>query len=214
LRMYRRNKPADLAIARPAPAPETDALLEFSRTVLRQFRQESGHYCWQVLVAEDPARLRSWREVFGDERRDYAEAMRAHYHEGPPRDWRDRYVSPYAAAHPLEDFAETWAYYMHVLALVSGGRARRPGTGRDRDALALGMVATREAGFRALLRRCLPALLRARRGRRKAREASDPRPIAPPPAVMRKLAWVHRLVQDSLEGMQAAQPLRLAWDAG
>jgi hypothetical protein len=197
-----------------APPRDADALLEFSRTVLRQFRQESGHYYWQVLVAEDPARLRGWREVFGDERRDYAEAMRAHYHEGPPRNWQEEYVSPYASAHPLEDFAETWAHYMYVLALVPSTNARQSRVGRDRDALALGMVAVREAGFRALLRRCLPALLRARRGRRKAREANDLRPIAPPPRVMRKLAWVHRLVQDSLVGMQPAPSPRLAWNMG
>src|SRR5690606_22367572 len=71
-------------VARTAGAstPSADALLEYSRTVLRQFRRESGHYYWQVLVADDPRRLHSWREVFGDERCDYAEAMRAHYHAG------------------------------------------------------------------------------------------------------------------------------------
>ena len=34
-----------------------------------------------------------------------------HHDEGPPSDWRERFVSGYASAHPWEDFAETWAHY-------------------------------------------------------------------------------------------------------
>ena len=206
---------APLAHSFPHDAPATrdpDALLAFSRAVLRQFRQESGHYYWQILVAEDPARLRSWREVFGDERRDYAEAMRAHYHAGPPANWREDYVSPYASAHPWEDFAETWAHYLYVLSLVATTDVRRAiEPARGWEALALGTVAARDAGFRALLRRCLPAMLRARRKRR-GHGTGDPRPLAPSPTVMRKLAWVHRLVLDALAGMQALREPRLAWD--
>jgi len=195
-------------IARPAER-DPDALLEFSRSVLRQFRRESGHYYWQVLVADDPGRLHSWREVFGDERRDYAQAMRAHYHAGPPANWRHEYVSPYASAHPWEDFAETWSYYMQVLALVSQADARRSlEPGPAPQAMALGTIAARDAGFRALLRRCLPAVLRARRRDRQDRE--DRRPLAPPPRVIRKLAWIHCLVQDALAGMQAMPTPRLA----
>src|SRR5690606_15220533 len=82
---------------------------------------------------------------------------------------------------------------------------------RGWEALALGTVAARDAGFRALLRRCLPAMLRARRKRR-GHGTGDPRPLAPSPTVMRKLAWVHRLVLDALAGMQALREPRLAWD--
>ena len=212
MRTYRHHPLAHSIPRDVPPSREPDALREFSRAVLRQFRRESGHYYWQVLVAEDPARLRSWRKVFGDERRDYAEAMRAHYHAGPPSNWCDAYVSPYACAHPWEDFAETWAHYLYVLTLVATTDARRSiEPVRGEEVIALGTIATRDAGFRALLRRCLPAMLRARRSRRR-KGTGDLRPLAPSATVMRKLAWVHRLVLDALASMQAVREPRLAWD--
>jgi hypothetical protein len=56
----------------------------------------------------DGGRLDRAREVFGDDRADYGQALQRHYNEGPPADWQERYVSTYATAHPWEDFAETW----------------------------------------------------------------------------------------------------------
>ena len=34
--------------------------------------------------------------------------------QGPPSDWRERFVSGYASSHPWEDWAETWAHYLHM----------------------------------------------------------------------------------------------------
>ena len=31
-----------------------------------------------------------------------------------PADWRDRFVSGYASSHPWEDWAESWAHYLHM----------------------------------------------------------------------------------------------------
>lgn len=83
------------------------------RTLLGHFRHESGHYYWDRLIAGGP-HLEAFRERFGDERADYAEALKAHHDAGPPDDWPDRFVSAYAAAHPWEDWAETWAHYLHM----------------------------------------------------------------------------------------------------
>ena len=33
----------------------------------------------------------------------------------PPADWQERFVSAYASAHPWEDWAETWAHYLHMI---------------------------------------------------------------------------------------------------
>lgn len=85
------------------------------RTVLGHFRHEIGHYYWQLLVAPNPERLNAFRERFGDERADYGEALDRHYNEGPPNDWRAQYVSAYATSHPWEDFAESWAHYLHIV---------------------------------------------------------------------------------------------------
>ena len=83
------------------------------RTLLGHFRHEVGHYYWDRLIPgtewEEP-----FRALFGDERADYAAALKANYDSGPPADWRDRHISAYASSHPWEDWAETWAHFMHI----------------------------------------------------------------------------------------------------
>jgi hypothetical protein len=83
------------------------------RTLLGHFRHESGHYYWERLLARGD-RLDAFRERFGDERADYAAALQRHYEEGPSADWQARFISAYASAHPWEDWAETWAHYLHM----------------------------------------------------------------------------------------------------
>ena len=83
------------------------------RTVLGHFRHEIGHYYWDRLIANGD-RLTAFRELFGDEQREYSEALQTHYENGPPADWPQRFVSAYASSHPWEDWAETWAHYMHL----------------------------------------------------------------------------------------------------
>ncbi len=41
--------------------------------------------------------------------------MEQHYQQGPPPDWNQHYITKYASAHPWEDWAETWAHYLHLL---------------------------------------------------------------------------------------------------
>lgn len=83
------------------------------RTLLGHFRHESGHYYWDRLIA-DGARLNAFRALFGDERDSYADALQRHYDQGPPADWQERFISTYATSHPWEDWAETWAHYLHI----------------------------------------------------------------------------------------------------
>jgi hypothetical protein len=84
------------------------------RTLLGHFRHEVGHYFWDVLV-RDAGKLDECRAIFGDDRQDYGEALKRHYAEGPPVDWQENFISSYATAHPWEDFAETWAHYLHIV---------------------------------------------------------------------------------------------------
>jgi hypothetical protein len=86
------------------------------RTLLGHVRHETGHWYWQVLVerATDPAVLQRFRDLFGDERADYAAALEANYSGGTPADWPEHYVSTYAASHPWEDWAETFAHLLHI----------------------------------------------------------------------------------------------------
>lgn len=87
---------------------------EVYRTLLGHFRHETGHYYWERLILNSPRHLR-FRELFGDETADYGEALKTHYNQGPPDHWRANYISAYAAAHPWEDWAETWAHYLHIV---------------------------------------------------------------------------------------------------
>lgn len=83
------------------------------RTVLGHFRHEIGHYYEPILV-ERTGDLERARSLFGDNRLDYSEALERHYEQGPPPDWSDRHVSAYASMHPWEDWAETFAHYLHI----------------------------------------------------------------------------------------------------
>jgi hypothetical protein len=83
------------------------------RTILGHFRHEVGHYYWDRLVRES-SWIDGFRQQFGDERTDYGEALKRHHEQGAPLDWSVSFVSAYASAHPWEDWAETWAHYLHI----------------------------------------------------------------------------------------------------
>lgn len=87
-------------------------LAEPYRTVLGHFRHEIGHYYQTVLVGADAADR--FVELFGDPDTDYQAALDEHYSRGAPADWQNRFVSSYATMHPAEDFAETFAHYLHI----------------------------------------------------------------------------------------------------
>lgn len=100
------------------------SLREPYRTLLGHFRHEVGHYYWDRLVActdDDTDWLPAFRQCFGDERADYAAALERHYRLGPAPDWADWHVSAYASSHPWEDWAETWAHYLHMVDALDTG---------------------------------------------------------------------------------------------
>lgn len=97
------------------------ALHEPYRTLLGHLRHEVGHYYWQRLV-DGSAWLAPFRALFGDERADYAAALAQHHSNGPPADWGARHVSAYASCHPWEDWAETFAHYLHLVDTLDTAR--------------------------------------------------------------------------------------------
>ena len=104
----------DLAESRAAHRERVrEKLGEPYRTMLGHFRHEVGHYYQWQLVRDDETLARS-RELFGDETADYQAEIDRHYAEGPPAGWESTYISSYATMHPFEDFAETWAHYLHI----------------------------------------------------------------------------------------------------
>jgi hypothetical protein len=92
------------------------------RTLVGHFRHEVAHYYWDILV-RDGGLTQACRRIFGDETADYGEALKAYYANGAPPNWQDNYISAYATSHPWEDFAETWAHYLHIVDTLEMARA-------------------------------------------------------------------------------------------
>lgn len=84
---------------------------ELYRTLLGHFRHESGHYYFRRLV-DGERLLARFRDLFGDERQDYDAALERYY--SGPRIRDPDFISAYAQSHPLEDWAEIWAHYLHM----------------------------------------------------------------------------------------------------
>lgn len=105
----------NIAEADPATREQMKTqMAEPYRTILGHFRHESGHYYWERLVRNRPWH-NDFRRVFGDETQDYAQSLNTLYTQGPPGNWQEHHVSAYASAHPWEDWAETWAHYLHIV---------------------------------------------------------------------------------------------------
>lgn len=88
------------------------------RALIGHLRHEVGHYFWDRLVWSNQSVLEKFRACFGDERASYSEALQEYYRGGAPINWQHTAISKYATAHPWEDWAETWAHYLHIMDIV------------------------------------------------------------------------------------------------
>lgn len=84
------------------------------RTILGHFRHEVGHYYWDRLI-RNTAWLEPFRNLFGNEQLDYNIALQNYYSFGARPNWKMDHISNYASSHPWEDWAETWAHYLHMM---------------------------------------------------------------------------------------------------
>jgi len=177
------------------------SLREPYRTLLGHLRHEVGHYHWDRLVAGTDW-IGPFRATFGDEQADYRAALDRHYRLGPVPDWAQWHVSAYAASHPWEDWAETWAHYLHMVDALDTGLS----FGLDADDVEVDVqpfdeaVLTRpDAEFLRLVNAWveLTALLNEL-----SRSMGEPDfyPFVLAPAVVRKLHLVHRIVTRSAVG--------------
>jgi hypothetical protein len=173
-----------------------DQLGEPYRTMLGHFRHELGHYYQSILLPTEEEWDRS-RVVFGDERESYADAMDRHYASGPPADWEDHFVSAYATMHPWEDWAETFAHYLHIrdtlqTAADFGMRVDGPQVAddHDREFKAAPQPEAGERGFREILVNWLP-LTYALNQVNRSMGRDDLYPFALADEVIAKLAYMH-----------------------
>jgi len=91
------------------------AMSEKYRTVLGHFRHELGHYYFEKLIIDSPKKHELSKKYFGDDDLDYSKALKKYYKDGPSKNWENDFISEYATMHPYEDWAETWAHYMHII---------------------------------------------------------------------------------------------------
>ncbi len=170
---------------------------ESYRSLLGHFRHESGHYYWTRLV--DGTRwLEPFRRMFGDERADYAAALARHHAQGPPPGWAANHVTAYASAHPAEDWAETWAHYLHIVDVLDTAVAlgiqhpawrllRGPGPWFG------AFDAYRAKSMQRLVDEWIPFAL-AMNGLNRSMGHVDFYPFVLSPAAIEKLAFVHQAI--------------------
>ena len=171
------------------------------RTLLGHFRHEVGHYFWDRLV-RDGGKLAECRAVFGNDEEDYQGALQRHYLQGAPLDWQDHYVSTYATAHAWEDFAETWAHYLHIVDTLEMAKAYdlrlAPSVDRDNEfAVDYGIDPDNVADIQSLINVWLPVST-ALNSLNRTMGKDELYPFVLSPAVIEKLGFVHRLVRDAV----------------
>ncbi|WP_082540827.1 putative zinc-binding peptidase [Pseudolabrys sp. Root1462] len=175
------------------------AMGEPYRTLLGHFRHEIGHYYWDVLV-RDGGKLEPCRAMFGDDSEDYGAALQRHYAEGSPPNWQDNFVSQYATSHPWEDFAETWAHYLHIVdtleMVAASGMSVRPKVDDTGEfAAKVTFDPYRAESIEQIIDAWLPYVF-AMNNVSRAIGARDLYPFVLSPAVIRKLGFIHELVHE------------------
>ena len=166
------------------------------RTLLGHFRHEIGHFYWDRLIADKPLQDEC-RKIFGDDRMDYGEALQRHYQEGAPPNWQENFVSSYATSHPWEDFAETWAHYLHIVDCLetstSFGIEVHPHVASDASLHTVAVDPYTGRSFNELVERWLP-LTYAMNAMNRSMGLNDIYPFVLSPQVIRKLEFIHSLV--------------------
>ncbi len=164
-----------------------EQLGEAYRTLLGHFRHEVGHYYWPI-VAEQTGMIDRFRELFGDERESYAEALERHNEKGPPADRARAHGSAYATMHPWEDWAETWAHYLHITdsTQTAGAHGLRTALADPDECV--------EVPIRQTLRDWIP-LTFAMNGMLRSMGLGDLYPFVLTPAVIEKLVFVDEAVR-------------------
>jgi hypothetical protein len=160
------------------------------RTLLGHFRHEVGHYYFYRLV-RSPESLARFNELFGDPDADYQAALDRHYNEGAPEGWSETFVSSYATMHAAEDWAETFAHYLHIRDTLdtsaSCGLAPAAAT-FDRPPLG-------PSAFPTIIEMWLPLSWSLNMVNRSMGH-DDLYPFVLPPAVLDKMQFVHTVIEE------------------
>jgi hypothetical protein len=161
------------------------------RTLLGHFRHEVGHYYYYRLISPNSAYVQRFNELFGDHESDYQAALDRHYSEGAPEGWDQSHVSSYATMHPAEDWAETFAHYLHIRDTLDTsawcGLAAASAT-FDRPPVG-------PSGFQTIIDMWLPLSWSLNMVNRSMGH-DDLYPFVLPPAVLDKMQFVHTAIEE------------------
>ncbi|WP_040802594.1 zinc-binding metallopeptidase family protein [Nocardia concava] len=164
------------------------------RTVLGHFRHEIGHY-YQLLLITDGDHIKRFHNLFGDPFADYQQALDRHYAEGAPPGWENTHVSSYATMHPTEDWAETFAHYLHIRDTLDTAAAfgfAPAGATLDRSPIG-------DAAFDRIIELWLP-LVWALNMMNRAMGHRDPYPFVLADPVLDKMRFIHELCVSAAQG--------------
>ncbi len=172
-------------------------LKEPYRTLIGHLRHEVGHYFWERLVLSDQKVLQDFRVLFGNEQANYNESLQAYYRQATPEDWENHHISKYATSHPWEDWAETWAHYLHIMDMVE--TAHFFGLEVTSGAVSESMKITASFDpyfandFESIVRSCVP-LSFAVNSINRAMGIPDVYPFVIAPGVVKKMIFIHELL--------------------
>jgi len=172
------------------------------RTLLGHLRHESGHFYWDRLIREQN-RIDAFRTVFGDESLDYQQALKRHYAaKHSPEEWQADFVSSYATSHPWEDWAETWAHYLHMIDLLETAAAYHtqleiPGISADGPDQVSNPFDSAVTDFEQLVQQWVPITLMLNSLNRSLGQ-DDAYPFALSKGALHKLRFVHDVISDSV----------------
>jgi hypothetical protein len=180
------------------------ALHEPYRTLLGHLRHESGHYYWDRLLRDNP-RIGEFRATFGDETQDYGESLQRYYAAGGGTitGWEMKYVSAYATSHPWEDWAETWAHYLHMVDLLETAASYNTALALPGGAEPGEVTNPFDTGapeFHSLVEQWVPLTLLVNSLNRSLGH-DDAYPFALSPVAVEKLRFVHEVIRVSSRGL-------------
>lgn len=173
-------------------------LLEPYRTLIGHLRHEVGHYFWDRLISHDADNLKQFRSIFGDERQNYSLSLKQYYKDGASIDWQETYISKYASSHPWEDWAETWAHYLHIMDMVEtayyfGIKADPKGTTNSMN-IDVKFDPYQAVDFDSVIQICVP-LSFAVNSINRAMGVPDVYPFVVSSAVADKMKFIHKFLR-------------------
>lgn len=172
-------------------------LSEAYRSLIGHLRHEVGHYFWDRLIFPDKDLLKEFRNIFGNEKLDYSDSLKEYYDKGVESDWQESHISKYATAHAWEDWAETWAHYLHIMDMVEnayffGLNVNPTGLFKEGKANASFDPYT-IADFNTIVQTAVPVSF-AVNSINRAMGVPDVYPFVIAPEVVDKMAFIHKLM--------------------